>query len=166
MPGRFRASESTMPPTPRQAPGHKLEPCPGFHREEGWSCDATCQACHLGPIDDYDEAARGTNGALAYLHLLPGARLLRGVAADLGTYSWSVRLHEHANRFTDEHGTTLPVWSVTVKERSDERLHVCLYTRRADADAACDVTARDLDEDCVAIEYVDDSHTALGRDTR
>jgi hypothetical protein len=143
---------------------HTLEPCPGLHREEGWSCDANCQACHLGPSDDYDDAARGTNGALAYVHLLPGARLLRGVAADLGTYSWSVRLHEHASRFTDEHGATIPVWSVTVKERSDERLHVCLYTSRADADAVYDSTVQDLDEDDVGVEYVNYRHDALGRD--
>lgn len=143
---------------------HKLEPCPGLHCGEGWSCDANCQACHLGPIDDYDDAARGTNGALAYLHLLPGARLLRGAAADLGTYSWSVRLHEHASRFTDEHSTTIPVWSITVKERSDERLHVCLYTSRADADAACASTVRDIDEDGLSVEYINGSHADLRPD--
>ncbi len=103
---------------------------------------------------------------LAYLHLLPGARLLRGVAADDGNYSWSVRLHEHASRFTDEHGATIPVWSVTVKERSDERLHVCLYTRRADAHAACASIIRDLDEEDLGVEHVDDTHTALARDAR
>jgi hypothetical protein len=145
---------------------HKLKPCPGLDRGEGWSCDANCQACHLGPIDDYDDAARGTNGALAYLHLRPGARLLRGAAADLGNDLWSVRLREHASRFTDEHGTTVPVWSITVKERSDERLHVCLYTSRADADAVYASAVRDLDEDCVGVEYTNDSRAVLGREAR
>jgi hypothetical protein len=136
---------------------HKLDDCPGFHREEGWYCDPGCQVCHVGPCDDFDDAARGTNGVLAYVHLLPGARLLRGTAANLGSDSWSVRLHEHSDRFINEHGDAVTVWSVMVKDRSVERLYVSLHTSRVDADALYDSAVADLDEECFGVEHVNDN---------
>ena len=133
---------------------HALDRCPGYHRETGVSCHDNCQACHLGPCDDYEEAARGANAVLAYLHLLPGCRLVRGVAASLGSDSWSVRLHEHADRFTDERGAAVRVWSVVTKDRSQERLHVSLYRALADADAVYESLVADLDEEGLGVEHV------------